>query len=140
VTAAGKAVKKKLSDDQYCFACGTLNPIGLHMEVSFRDNKAVSKLALKREFQGWSDIVHGGVMATILDEIMAHAVLHYVGQAVTTSLQVSYRAPLHVGEEFEVIGYVAEQKSRVAVGKGEIWVPASKKLIATGESKFVLVK
>ncbi len=137
---AGKGFKKKLSDDQYCFACGALNPIGLHMEVSFRDNKAFSRLCLKREFQGWSEIVHGGVMATILDEIMAHAVLHYVGQAVTTSLQVSYRAPLHVGEEIEAIGYVAEKKSRAAVAEAEIRVLGSKKLIATGESKFILVK
>ena len=137
---AGKAVKKKLTDDQYCFACGTLNPIGLHMEVSFRDNKAFSRLALKREFQGWSDIVHGGVMATILDEIMAHAVLHYVGQAVTTSLEVTYRAPLHVGEEFEAMGYVAEQKSRAAVAKAEIRIPGNNKLIARGESRFVLLK
>jgi uncharacterized protein (TIGR00369 family) len=133
-------VKKKLSDDQYCFACGTLNPIGLRMEVSFHDNKAYSRLSLKREFQGWSDIVHGGVMATILDEIMAHAVLHYVGQAVTASLQVTYRAPLKVGEEFEAIGYVVEQKSRAAVAKAEIRTPASKKILARGESKFVLLK
>jgi uncharacterized protein (TIGR00369 family) len=133
-------VKEKLSDDQYCFACGTLNPIGLRMEVSFHDNKAYSRLSLKREFQGWSDIVHGGVMATILDEIMAHAVLHYVGQAVTTSLQVTYRAPLKVGEEFEAIGYVAEQKSRVTVAKAEIRTPGSKKTLARGESKFVLLK
>lgn len=133
-------MKEKLSDDQYCFACGTLNPIGLRMEVSFHDNKAYSRLSLKREFQGWSDIVHGGVMATILDEIMAHAVLHYVGQAVTTSLQVTYRAPLKVGEEFEAIGYVAEQKSRVTVAKAEIRTPGSKKILARGESKFVLFK
>ena len=117
-----------------------MNPIGLRMEVSFHDNKAYSRLSLKREFQGWSDIVHGGVMATILDEIMAHAVLHYVGQAVTTSLQVTYRAPLKVGEEFEAIGYVAEQKSRVTVAKAEIRTPGSKKILARGESKFVLFK
>ena len=117
-----------------------MNPIGLRMEVSFHDNQAYSRLSLKREFQGWSDIVHGGVMATILDEIMAHAVLHYVGQAVTTSLQVTYRVPLKVGEEFEAIGYVAEQKSRVTVAKAEIRTPGSKKILATGESKFVLLK
>lgn len=108
------------------------------MEVSFNDDKAYSKLSLNREFQGWRDIVHGGVMATILDEIMAHAVLHYVGQAVTTSLQVTYRAPLHVGEEFEAIGYVAEKKSRAAVAKAEIRISGSNKLVARGESKFVL--
>jgi len=137
---AGKELKKRLSDDQYCFACGPLNPIGLHMEVSFYDNKAFSRLALKREFQGWSDIVHGGLLATILDEIMAHAVVHYVGQAVTTSLQITYRAPLHVGKEFEVVGYVVEQKSRAAVAKAEIRTLQSKKLIAKGISRFILVR
>ncbi|NVL91226.1 MAG: PaaI family thioesterase [Desulfobacterales bacterium] len=110
------------------------------MEVSYRDNKAFSRLVLKREFQGWKGIVHGGVVATILDEIMAHAVTHYVGRAVTTSLQITYRAPLHVGDEFEAIGYVVEQKSRAAVAKAEILVPHNKKLIARGESKFILLK
>lgn len=117
-----------------------MNPIGLHMEVSFRDNKAFSRLALEREFQGWNDIVHGGMVATILDEIMAHAVVHYVGQAVTTSLQITYRVPLHVGEEFEVIGYVVEQKSRAAVARAEIRILDSRKLIARGESKFILLR
>jgi len=137
---AAKELNKKLSDDRYCFACGPLNPIGLHMEVSFRDNKAFSRLALEREFQGWNDIVHGGMVATILDEIMAHAVVHYVGQAVTTLLRITYRTPLHVGEEFEVIGYVVEQKSRAAVAKAEIRILHSKKLIAKGESKFILLR
>lgn len=135
---AREPVKSKLLDDQYCFACGSLNPIGLRMEVSFRDNKAISRLALKREFQGWSDIVHGGMLATILDEIMAHAVIHYVGQAVTTSLQVTFRAPLHVGEAFEAVGYVSEKKRRAALAKGDIFLLKSKKLIASGESKFLL--
>jgi len=132
-------VNRELSDDRYCFACGPLNPIGLRMEVSFRDNKAFSKLSLRREFQGWKDRVHGGVLATILDEIMAHAVIHYIGQAVTTSLQITYRAPLHVEDEIEVVGYVAEKKRRLAIAKAEISIPGGDKVIATGESKFLLV-
>ncbi|NVM23800.1 MAG: PaaI family thioesterase [Desulfobacterales bacterium] len=136
---ADKEPKNKLSDDRYCFACGPMNPIGLHMEVSYLDGKAVSRLALRREFQGWSDIVHGGLVATILDEIMAHAVMHYLGNGVTISLQITYRAPLHVGEEVQVVGYVAEQKSRGAVAKGEIRGAGSNNIIATGESRFVLL-
>jgi len=132
-------VSRELSDDQYCFACGPLNPIGLRMEVSFQDNKAFSRLSLRREFQGWKDMVHGGVVATILDEIMAHAVIHYIGQAVTTSLQITYRAPLHVEDEIEVVGYVAERKRRLAIARAEISIPGGDKVIATGESKFLLV-
>ena len=132
-------MNRELSDDRYCFACGPLNPIGLQMEVSFQDNKAFSRLSLRREFQGWKDMVHGGVVATILDEIMAHAVIHYIGQALTTSLQITYRAPLHVEDEIEVVGYVAERKRRLAIARAEISIPGGDKVIATGESKFLLV-
>jgi uncharacterized protein (TIGR00369 family) len=136
---AEKELKDKLADDGYCFACGALNPAGLHMEVSFLEDKAKSRLTLKREFQGWNDIVHGGIVATILDEIMAHAVVHYVGNSVTTSLQITYRAPLRVGQEIHVVGYVAEQKSRGVVAKGEIRRVNDGKVIAAGQSRFVLV-
>jgi acyl-coenzyme A thioesterase PaaI-like protein len=114
---ADKELKSKLSDDRYCFACGTLNPIGLHMEVSYLEDKAVSRFSLKREFQGWSNIVHGGVVATILDEIMAHAVMQ--------------------DKEVRAVGYVAERKSRAAVAKGEVREVENGKLIATGESRFI---
>ncbi|MGD8757298.1 MAG: PaaI family thioesterase [Deltaproteobacteria bacterium] len=131
--------QQQLSDDKYCFACGTLNPVGLHMEVSYLEDKAVSKLSVRREFQGWHDIVHGGMVATILDEIMAHAVMHYVGKGVTTSLQITYRNPLPVGEEIRAVGYVVERKSRIAVARGEIRRAGNEKVIATGESRFVLL-
>ncbi len=131
--------QQKLSDDRYCFACGSLNPIGLHMEVSYLEEKAVSKLSLKREFQGWHDIVHGGVVATILDEIMAHAVMHYVGRGVTTSLQITYRDPVPVGQEISAVGYVVERKSRAAVARGEIRRAGNEKVVATGESRFILL-
>jgi uncharacterized protein (TIGR00369 family) len=131
--------QQKLSDDRYCFACGSLNPIGLHMEVSYLEQKAVSKLSLKREFQGWHDIVHGGVVATILDEIMAHAVMHYVGKGVTTSLQITYRDPVPVGQEVSAVGYVVERKSRAAVARGEIRRAGNGKVVATGESRFILL-
>ena len=131
--------QQKLSDDRYCFACGSLNPIGLRMQVSYLEQKAVSKLSLKREFQGWHDIVHGGVVATILDEIMAHAVMHYVGKGVTTSLQITYRDPVPVGQEVSAVGYVVERKSRAAVARGEIRRAGNGKVVATGESRFILL-
>ncbi|MDY6988295.1 MAG: PaaI family thioesterase [Thermodesulfobacteriota bacterium] len=129
----------RLADDKYCFACGPHNPIGLRMEVIYGESKAMSRLSLKREFQGWEDIVHGGVVATVLDEIMAHAVMHYVGKAVTTSLQITYRVPLHVGQEIQAEGYVIQKKSRGAVARGEIRGVENGKVIATAESRLVFL-
>ena len=136
---ADKELKDKLSDDQYCFACGPLNPIGLRMEVAYLEDKAISRLSLKRDFQGWQNIVHGGVVATILDEIMAHAVMHYAGKAVTTSLEITYRAPLHVGQEIQAEGYVVQKKSRGAVARGEIRGVDNQEVIATAECRLVFL-
>jgi uncharacterized protein (TIGR00369 family) len=83
--------------------------------------------------------VHGGVVATILDEIMAHAVMHYVGKAVTTSLQITYRVPLHVGQEIQAEGHVVQEKSRGVVARGEIRGVENQKLIATAESRLVFL-
>lgn len=109
------------------------------MKVSYIGDRAVSRLRLSREFEGWKDVVHGGIVATILDEIMAYAVMQFVGKGVTTSLQVTYRAPLPVGEEVQAVGYVTERKSRGAVAKGEIRQADDDRLIATGENRFILI-
>jgi uncharacterized protein (TIGR00369 family) len=107
------------------------------MEVVYADNKAMCQLSLKPEYQGWKDIVHGGVIATILDEIMAHAVMHYVGNAVTTSLKVTYRTPLRVGQEIKAEGYVIQKRSRGAVARGEIRGLGNSEVIATAESRLI---
>ncbi len=134
-----KAEKNKLQDDKYCFACGPLNPIGLHMEVSSLKDKTICRLTLKREFQGWNSLVHGGVVATILDEIMAHAVIRNAGKAVTTSMHILYRAPMHVGKEIRAEGYVVEKKSRGVLARGEIRAVEDDTVIASGESRFILL-
>jgi len=83
--------------------------------------------------------VHGGVVATILDEIMAHAVIHYVGNGVTTSLKITYRTSLRVEEPVSAVGYVVEKKRRAAVARGEIRRTGDEKVIASGESRFILL-
>jgi uncharacterized protein (TIGR00369 family) len=109
------------------------------MEVTYGGGKAMSRLAVKREFQGWKDIVHGGVVAAILDEIMAHAVIHYAGKAVTTSLQITYRVPMHVGEEVQAEGCIVQRKSRGALAKGEIRGIGNDKVLATAESRHIFL-
>nr|HID58332.1 PaaI family thioesterase [Desulfobacterales bacterium] len=124
---------------EYCFACGPQNPVGLHMRVLYEEDRAVCHLSLSKEFQGWDGIVHGGLLATILDEIMAHAIIHFVGEAVTTSLEIKFRAPMHIGEEVEAFGYITQRKSRGVVAKGEIRSAKDSRLIAQAEGKYIFL-
>jgi uncharacterized protein (TIGR00369 family) len=129
-----------LNDDGFCFACGKNNPHGLGMRVAYEDDgqSASCQLTLERRFQGWTGIAHGGVVSTLMDEIMAHAVLKHVGQGMTTDMQTRYKAPVPLGEELEVRGWVDEANRRLATTKSEIRLAGDGKLLAEAQARFLL--
>ncbi len=126
--------------DDYCFACGRQNPIGLHMEVQYGPAELVAtcRLALAREFVGWQEVIHGGILATLLDEIMSHAIWHFAGPAVTLGLEIQFRQPLAPGEAILVQGQLLENKGRRLKAKGEIIRLADSLLIANAQGRFLL--
>ena len=62
-----------LVDNNYCFACGKENPDGLQLEFKYSEDgsKVETTYIPPEKFQGWKGIVHGGIITTLLDEIMA---------------------------------------------------------------------
>src|SRR4030042_2475306 len=104
----------------YCFVCGKDNPRGFKIEVSYFDEElaAETELSLAREFQGWADVIHGGILATMLDEMMAHAVWRFAGPGLTLSLEVRFHAPLKPGEQVRVRGLVHPANGRRRLARG----------------------
>jgi acyl-coenzyme A thioesterase PaaI-like protein len=128
--------------DDYCFACGARNPIGIHMQVDYREDivAAESLLALPKEFQGWQEVIHGGILATLLDEIMMHAVWHFAGAGVTLGMEVQFRQPLAPGEVVMVQGRLTETKGRRLKAQGEIIRQADNRLVANSLGRYLLLK
>jgi len=128
--------------DDYCFVCGKENPRGLKIRVSYQPEarRAETELTLEREFQGWQEVVHGGILATLLDELMAHAVWRFAGPGVTLGLEVAYKKPLKPGEAIRVWGTVAEPANRRLRAQGEIIRVADGAVIARGASRFLLLE
>lgn len=127
-----------LSDDGGCFACGKTNPRGLGMVVEYENDEAVCRITLPAEYQGWPGIAHGGIVAVMLDEIMAHALIRAARHGITTKMETLYKAPVHLGRELEVRGRVANLRSRMAVVEGFIHEAASGKLLAQSKGDFLL--
>ena len=124
-------------DDDYCFACGKQNPIGLGMKVEYGPDRALCRMVIPREYQGWHSAVHGGIISTLLDEIMAHAVLHHVGNAVTARLTVRFRERVPTEEPLDVVGWIESRKKNVVDAKAEIRSVRTGTLMAEGESRFM---
>jgi len=91
--------KTAYRDDGMCFVCGPKNPIGLKLNFTLTPNQTLETTFLpKKVHQGYADVVHGGIVATILDEVMVNLPNRLGRRAVTARLEVSLRKPAMVGQ------------------------------------------
>ncbi len=132
----------KVSDDNMCFACGLENPIGLKLYYELDEQKqAFCKFTLDKVFQGYTDIIHGGILSTILDETMvkaAHLGYNFT-DALTARLEIAFKSPAKVGEELIAYGRVIEVRRRIISTEGEI-LNINGDLIANAKGTLIRVK
>lgn len=124
--------------DGKCFACGPENPHGLGMKIQYEKDHIACALTLPGHFQGWAGIAHGGVVATMLDEVMAYAVIHFLGNGVTASMELRYRAPVPLEKGLSIRGWVDEQRGRLAVTKATVALSETGQVLAEASAKFLL--
>lgn len=129
---------KRLEDDDRCFACGSKNPIGLRMEVSFEEGVAFSTVTLKKDHQGWKGVAHGGIVSTLMDEVMAHAVIRTAGTGVTGSIDIRFRAPVPIEEPLRAEGRVENARGQVAITSARLLLEETGEVLAEAKGRFVL--
>ena len=127
-------------DDNHCFACGELNPEGLHMEVDRGNGRARAEVTLRQTHQGWKGMAHGGVVSTILDEIMAHAVVDQEPQAATAELKIRFSKKVPLGQALITEGWIVSQQKRRVTAQGELRLKETGELLARAESKFLVTR
>lgn len=130
----------EILDDNHCFVCGELNISGLRLRprIDALNQSASMRLAIPRAFQGWHGIVHGGILATLLDETCAYAAKGLVAQVVTAEITVSYKKPVPLDTELFVSATVVGRRRKIIEVKGqieidgEVYAEASAKMFIVG--------
>ena len=122
--------------DHNCFACGAENPIGMRLHIEIGEGMARAAWRAGDHYVGWSDKVHGGIIATLLDEVMAWAPSSYDSWAVTAEMTVRYRSPALPGEELTATGRVTGRRRRIYEVAGEVR-GADDRLIAEGRGRYL---
>jgi uncharacterized protein (TIGR00369 family) len=120
-----------------CFACGELNEIGLHLKLNLEPERCWTELVMPRRFEGWEGIVHGGILCTILDEVMAWALVVHDNWGVTARLNIDFRQPVTVGQSIRAEGWITEAKRRIQVTAGRIVDAESGRELATAQATYV---
>jgi acyl-coenzyme A thioesterase PaaI-like protein len=105
--------RSRLEDDRRCFACGPDNAEGMQLVFEYGEDSARAVFEPKRRFAGWTTIVHGGIMATLLDEAMAHAAIAAGIRAVTGRLAVRFRKAAPIDEPLVAAGKIESRRGRL---------------------------
>jgi uncharacterized protein (TIGR00369 family) len=102
------------ADDQHCFVCGARNEQGLQLEFVPGDGTLSTIWVSQKRFQGYADVLHGGMISTILDEVMINLPWKVYGAPVTTAeLTVRFRKPVPIGAELRFTASVVERGRRL---------------------------
>jgi uncharacterized protein (TIGR00369 family) len=119
-----------------CFVCGDANPDGLHIRFFSEVDQAIAEYTPPAKYQGYEKILHGGLTATLLDEIMAKAVLSKQRFAMTVELTVRYKKAIPIGEKLRLVGRVTRQEGRLLETAAEVIGPTGQ-IYATATGKYL---
>ena len=130
----------KPNPENICFGCGGANERG--MQLAFEQDDVAQQIRgnfrLGTEYQGGPGFIHGGIIATVLDEVMGKVCRFRGVRAVTAELNVEYLEPVLVDADLVVEGYEVEMKGRNLFLAGDIR-DVSGRVLARGKGRFVIV-
>ena len=110
------------TDREYsmCFGCGQNNPIGLKLEFQWDGKTASVEFTPTELYQGWSGVVHGGIIICLLDEAMGWAALFEGLHCVTAEVQARLRRPVSVGETLIITSSLTKKNRKLVRAKASV--------------------
>ncbi len=123
-----------------CFGCGGANPRGMRLafDPDPERRRIVGRFRLGAEYQGGPGFIHGGIIATVLDEAMGKVSRFSDVHAVTAELTVEYLKPVRVDQEIRVEAFESQREGRHLFHQGEVR-DTEGELLARGRGRFVVV-
>ena len=118
-------LKTRQPNSRHCFVCGVVNPIGLNLKFyETSPGQVEARVTLPEQYQGYPGIVHGGIVAAMLDESAGRA---HMGDndaprfMFTARLNVNYRKNVPIGKPIRIVGLAGATKGRTATATSSIY-------------------
>lgn len=124
-------------DNYNCFGCSPFNEIGLQLEFWEDGDELLAKWQPRHSLEGWHNVIHGGIQASLLDELGGWIVLIKMKTAgVTSELNIKYLKPVNISKgEITVRGKVISTSKRLAKISAEL-LDGDNQICATAEIDY----
>ena len=130
--------EKAIEAATMCFACGVDNPIGLQIEFTVDGNRCTGEFTPTENHVGFQNTVHGGIIFSCLDDVMANVLYWQKRKAHTAKSEIRYRQALEVGKTIKLSGWIENERRRLIVLKSEARLKEDDSLVAEADASFIL--
>ena len=120
-----------------CFACGPDNPIGLRIRFTLQNGCCTGTFTPDRNHVGYDDTVHGGIIFSALDDVMANRLYLQGIKAYTARCEIRYRKALRVGQQVLLTSQIEKERRSLIVLSGEARLVEGGELIADCQASFM---
>ena len=125
------------SDANNCFVCGPANPIGLHLDFRIEDDICRSEFTPGPDHCGYDNVTHGGIIFSVLDDVMANWVFLKGIKAFTAKCELRYKDELPIGTTVRLEGECIKQRGRLTIMKGTMTREDNNNIVAECEASFM---
>ncbi len=122
-----------------CLVCGDKNEIGMNLPFDYDGEVAATEYTAEARFEGYKEVLHGGILTALLDEVMAKAIFGKKILAATVEIKVKFKKPVKTGQNIRLEGKYTGERGSLIFASSRALLPDGS-LAAEAEGKFFRLK
>jgi len=126
-------------DANHCFVCGPDNPVGLKIAFQLEEGICRARFTPGPDHGGWQGLTHGGILYSMLDDVMANWLFLQGLRGHTARCEIRYRQPVAVGTELLLAGEPVSRRRNMIVMRGIARRAADDVIVAEAQGTFMIV-
>lgn len=127
-------------NENHCFACGAQNPFGLHMQLSTNGKAVACDVVLPEHLCGWGNLIHGGIITTLLDETMSWTAIHLLKRLILTrTMEIEFLAPVSPNTALRTEGCIDQVVKKTEAVVNATLYDAKDQACARSTGRFALL-
>ncbi|MGI9309254.1 MAG: PaaI family thioesterase [Gammaproteobacteria bacterium] len=126
-------------DANNCFVCGPANPVGLQVEYRMDGDVCRASFTPGSDYVGFEDQVHGGIVYSALDDVMANWLFLQGARGHTAKCEIRYRKPVALGTRLNLEGRLVKRKGALAIMTASATRDSDGVTVADAQGSFMIV-